>query len=281
MTTTDWYWQRRQNPFRLRLEAEPAYMVGIDIPWPPLAEIIGAAGADAAFIDMEHTTLGFEDVENLIIACDAARISSIVRTPGLDGSAAARVLDSGAHAIVFPDIRTRADAELATAASKYPPLGRRPWGGAHTRYVMWEGVLASRALQESDPGRRGVYSREFVETANSFVLTIILIESPEGVENVDEILTVPGINGVWFGWADYSANVDFELDRCVAAADRVYDACRRRGIGMCLAVDQATAYPWYPGCFYFVGLDTLILSGALRTTITDAKKRVEDARDSA
>src|ERR1700735_2418763 len=112
MNDTSWYWQRRRFGFRERLQSgEPAYLVGVDVPWTPLAEIVGSTGADAAFIDMEHTTLSLTDVENLIIACDAAGISALVRPAGLDVAAASRALDSGAHGVIFPDIRTRAQAE--------------------------------------------------------------------------------------------------------------------------------------------------------------------------
>jgi 4-hydroxy-2-oxoheptanedioate aldolase len=276
---SEWYWQRRANPFKERLDAgEPAFIVGVDIAWTPLAEIVGSAGADAAFIDMEHTTLSLTDVENLIVACDAAGISSLVRSAGLDTRAVAHALDSGAHGIIYPNVRTREEAERGVAATKYPPAGTRPWGGAHSRSVMWEGVLASRALQETDPQKRGIYTAEFVEHANSSVHTTILIESPEGVANLPEIVEVPGIDAVWFGWADYSAHVAFDLTECTAAATAVYELCREAGIGMCLAVDSAESQPWYPGSFYLAGLDTLILSGAIRAAMAGARQRVEDAR---
>jgi 4-hydroxy-2-oxoheptanedioate aldolase len=279
MSGREWHWQRRRHPFRERLErSAPAFIVGVDIPWTPLAEIVGSTGADAAFIDMEHTTLSLTDVENLIVACDAAGISSLVRPAGHDTAAVSRALDSGAHGIVYPDVRTREEAERAIAATRYPPEGRRPWGGAHTRSVMWEGVLASKALQEEDPVARGVYSSEFVQRSNRAVHTTILIESPEGVANLPEMVLLPGIDAFWFGWADFSAHVDFDLARCTVAASTVYETCRAAGIGMCLALDQAEAQPFYPGCFYLAGLDTLVLAGALRAGVAGARERVEQAR---
>jgi 2-keto-3-deoxy-L-rhamnonate aldolase RhmA len=256
-------------------------MVGIDIAWTPLVEIVGAAGADAAFIDMEHTTLSLEDVENLIVGCDAAGIASLVRVAGLDLSSASRALDSGANGVMYPDIRDADSARRAVAAAKYPPEGRRPWGGAHTRSVMWEGVLATRALTETDPARRGIYSPDFVEFANGQSFVVILIESPEGVANLEEILDVEGIDAIWFGMADYSAQADFDLDACLSASQKVYDTCRARGIGMVLGLDQLESQPWYPGCFFLAGLDTLILSGAIRSAVAGAKQRVDERRRTA
>jgi 2-keto-3-deoxy-L-rhamnonate aldolase RhmA len=273
------YWRKRRNRLQERLAAnEPGFMVGLDIAWTPLVEIVGAAGADAAFIDMEHTTLSLEDVENLIVGCEAAGIASIVRVAGLDLSSASRALDSGANGVMYPDIRDADSARRAVAAAKYPPAGRRPWGGAHTRSVMWEGVLATRALTETDPALRGIYSPEFVAFANGQSLVVILIESPDGVANLDEILDVDGIDAVWFGMADYSAQAGFDLDKCISAGQTVYDACRARGIGMVLALDQLETQPWYPGCFFLAGLDTLILSGAIRSAVANARQRVEERR---
>ena len=281
-TSVDWHWQRRRNPFRERLaEGEPGFIVGVDIPWTPLSEIVASAGADAAFIDMEHTTLSQTEVENAIVACDAAGISSLVRPGGIDTRAVARALDSGAHGIIYPDVRTVSEAEEGVAAAKYAPQGRRPWGGAHTRRVMWEGILASRALQETDPAKRGVYSDEFVERANSDVHITVLIENPEGVRNIEEIVKVPGIDAFWFGWADYAAYADFDLAECQRASQVVYDTCKAAGIPLCMGLDEAESKPWYPGCFYLAGLDTLVLAGALRTSVGNAKDRVAAAREKA
>jgi 2-keto-3-deoxy-L-rhamnonate aldolase RhmA len=282
MSDRSWYWQRRRNVFKDRLDAEePAFMVGVDVAWTPLPEVVASAGADAAFVDMEHTTLSLSEVENLIVACDAAGISALVRCPGLDTTVVSRALDSGAHGIIFPDIRSREQAQVAVSCTRYPPEGTRPWGGAHTRSVMWEGVLASKALQEEDVSARGVYSDEYVERSNRNIHTTILIESPEGVRNLPAMLKVPGIDAFWFGWADYSAHVGFDLQKCVEAATSVYERCRAAGVGMCLALDQAEAQPFYPGCFYLAGLDTLVLAGALRSAVAGARTRVDAARTKA
>jgi 4-hydroxy-2-oxoheptanedioate aldolase len=146
---------------------------------------------------------------------------------------------------------------------------------------MWEGVLASRALQDQDPARRGVYSGQFVEHANRSVHLTILIESPEGVANLAEMVKIPGIDAFWFGWADYSAHVGFDLERCTEAASRVYETCRSAGVGMCLALDQAASQPFYPGCFYLAGLDTLVLSQALRASVASARQRIAEVRQRA
>src|SRR5262245_8586393 len=122
--------------------------VWINVPWQPLVEIFGSCGLDAALIDMEHTSMDFADVENLIIAAEAAGVTPLVRPPAIDTHAVNRLLDAGALGIVFADVRTAEDAELAASCTKYPPAGRRGWGGSHTRYAMWEGQPASVAIRE-------------------------------------------------------------------------------------------------------------------------------------
>lgn len=277
--TTQFVWQRRRNRFKEMIKAgETGLAMWIDVPWPPLVEILGSCGGDCALIDMEHTTASFEEIENLIIACEAAGVTPIFRPAGLDPKAVGRALDSGAQGIIFPDIRTRAEAELAVASTRYPPAGQRGWGGSHTRYAMWEGLSAAAALRESDPQRRGVYSSEYVAKANSDVLVFMIIESVDGMANLEEILDVPGIDAVSFGWADYSAQVGFDLARCEAEADRLYDACRAREIGTSLSVGQAGKHEYYPGCYYIAGVDTLVISGAFRQLIGNARRSIDETR---
>ncbi|MHB8393793.1 MAG: HpcH/HpaI aldolase family protein [Candidatus Dormibacteria bacterium] len=250
----------------------------LNVPWPPLAEIFGSCGLDAALIDMEHTTNDFAQIESLIIACECAGVTPLVRPAALDTHAVNRLLDAGAQGIIFADIRTRGEAELAAACTKYPPAGRRGWGGSHTRYAMWEGLPAAAALRETTVEGRGVYSGEYVQKANDDVLTFLIVESPEGVANIDAIASVKGIDAISFGWADFSVQSDFRMEEIEAAADRVYAACRSRGVGTSLSVGQAGNSEYFPGCYFIAGIDTLIISGAIRTILTDARRTVEAAR---
>lgn len=270
-------WQGRENSFKRKLlEGSNPTAVWVNIPWPPLVEIFGSCGLDAALIDMEHTSNDFGEVESLIIAAECAGVTPLVRPTELNTHAVNRLLDAGAMGIVFADIRTVEEAELAASCTKYPPTGIRGWGGSHTRYAMWEGLPASVAIRETSVEGRGVYSSEYVEKANSDVLTVLLVETPEGVENVEAIAAVPGIDAVMFGWADYSAQTGFDADAATAAAERVYEACTQNGIGTSLSVAEAGRAADIPGSFFTCGIDTLILSGAVRRVMDDARARIDD-----
>ena len=273
-------WQRRRNGFQEKLEAgDRPTAIWLNIPWAPLAEIFGSCGVDAALIDMEHTSNDFGDIESLIIACDAAGVTPIVRPPSLDTHVVNRLLDAGAQGIIFADIRTRAEAEFAASCTKYPPLGRRGWGGSHTRYAMWEGLPATAAMKEVTAEGRGVYSEEYVQKANSSILTYLIVESPEGVGNIDDIASVPGIDAVSFGWADYSVQSGFNLGVVEEAANKVYQSCKRHGIGTSLSVGQAGNSEYFPGCYFICGIDTLIISGAIRQTLVDARMKISVSRN--
>ena len=90
---------------------------------PQVVEIIGLAGFDAAFIDMEHTTFDLTLVEEMIRAADLAGVTSIVRIPGNDSSLILRLLDAGAEGIIIPHVEGLEGAKQAVDAVRYPPLG--------------------------------------------------------------------------------------------------------------------------------------------------------------
>jgi 2-keto-3-deoxy-L-rhamnonate aldolase RhmA len=92
---------------------------------PQIVEIIGLAGFDAAFIDMEHTTYDLHDVQLAVIAAERVAITPIVRTPGFDPAFILRLLDMGVQGIQVPHVSSAETAREAIKAVRYPPLGER------------------------------------------------------------------------------------------------------------------------------------------------------------
>src|SRR5258708_24944250 len=92
---------------------------------PQIVEIIGLAGFDAAFIDMEHTSFDLQDVQLAVMAAERVGIPPIVRTPGFDPAFILRLLDMGVQGIQVPHIGDAAAARAAVKAVRYPPLGDR------------------------------------------------------------------------------------------------------------------------------------------------------------
>lgn len=167
-----------------------AFGTYVSIADPKIVELIGVAGFDAAFIDMEHTTFSLEQVENMIRACEVTGITSIIRTPGNDPHLMLRLLDAGAQGIQVPHVRNRKEAIQVRDASRYAPLGTRG------------------ALSTSRAAKYGAVSwRNHTETSNENILLSLMIEDKEGLEHLEDIASVDGIDLIAMGPSDLSESL--------------------------------------------------------------------------
>jgi 4-hydroxy-2-oxoheptanedioate aldolase len=266
-------WEARRNPLKEAMQrGGPAIAMWTTSPWAAVPEILGVAGIDGVLLDLEHVSHGVSELELLITAADAAGISAIVRPPDTEPSLVSRILDAGAHGIVFPRVEDAAGAELAVRCTRYPPRGQRGWGGAHTRYAKWQGGYARDRFNgtSTDPG---VYTSEYVARADEGSLVVLLIESVRGVANAQAICAVEGVDAVIFGWGDYAVEVGFDRDRAREAAEVVAAAARAAGVGLGVSPGD----PCYPGCFTIAGIDTLLMSAALSDAVTAARAAADGA----
>jgi 4-hydroxy-2-oxoheptanedioate aldolase len=197
---------------------------------PEVIDILGGSGFAFTIIDTEHGHFGLETAENLVRACDAAGLVPIVRTPANEGYMITKALDIGAAAVLIPRISTAAEAERAVGAGRYGPQGSRgacPCIRAGNHYVRdWRRFAAAA----NDPGGAGI---------------IALIETPEGVEAIDAILAVPGLQAVLPGPFDLSVTMGLDGDtghpRIIDALERVAAASLRHMIPMILPLFQPEA----------------------------------------
>jgi 2-keto-3-deoxy-L-rhamnonate aldolase RhmA len=213
---------------------------------PQVAEIISDSGFDWVLIDMEHSALSLESVQNAIqIMGD--KILKIVRVPGNDELWIKRVLDTGCDGILVPMVNSAAEALKVIQYSKYPLMGRRSVG-------------LSRA-HSFGPG-----FSEYVENANRDLVIMIQIEHKEGVKNIDEILKVKGIDSVFIGPYDLSASMgltgQLEHPDVKAAIQLIKEKCRKAGLPY--GIFGMTAKSLIPevsdGCtFILCGVDAAIL----------------------
>lgn len=155
---------------------------------PSIAEILAMAGYDWVVIETEHTAIDVSEVFRLIIAIEQRGAVPLVRLAWNDPIQAKAVLDSGAAGIIVPMVNTKAEAELAVKMTKYPPLGIR-------------GVGLARAQGY------GVNFDSYVKNANEDSLLIVQIEHKDAVANIEEILSVPGIDGTFIGPYDLSMSL--------------------------------------------------------------------------
>jgi 4-hydroxy-2-oxoheptanedioate aldolase len=152
-----------------------------------VVELIAQAGFDAAFIDLEHVALDFAQVQTLVLACERAGITPLVRTPGLDSGIILRLLDMGVPAIQVPHIASADAARQAVQAVRYPPLGER-------------GLMAnSRAAAYGS-----IPLQQHMERSNEEVLLAVMVEDLAAVEQIEAIAATPGVDLVAIGPSDLS-----------------------------------------------------------------------------
>ncbi len=211
---------------------------------PGMGRIVKEAGCDLVFVDMEHSGFSFETVKMLLRGIHDAGLASIVRPPSKDYADMARACDVGAQALMPPMMNNAEEARRAVACVRYPPAGIRgaAFGMAHDDYA---------------PGP----VPEKLVTANRRTSVVALIETREGVENVDEIAAVDGVSGLFIGHFDLSLGmgipVEFDHPDFVAARDRVIGAAKRH----CKALGRLVTSPEEGAELYRLGFDVLLYSG--------------------
>ncbi len=140
---------------------------------PALVEIIGLAGFDAAFIDMEHSAFDFKLVEEMARACDVVGISSLARVPDNNPKTILRILDMGVQGIQVPHIKNSDDALAVVRAVRYAPLGERGMGGS-TRATRYGAVPLN----------------EHIVTYNSEIILAVMVEDMEAIRQLEDIATI-------------------------------------------------------------------------------------------
>jgi len=194
---------------------EPTYGAWLAIPSPLVAEAAAMAGFDYVCIDMQHGVADYQVAITMLAAMRGADSTPIVRVPWLEPGIIGRVLDAGALGVVIPMVNSRAEAEAAVAACRYAPAGARSFG----------------------PIRAGMaYGPSYFAEANAEIACIPMIETRQAVEQVDDILSVPGIDAAYVGPADLSItyglppgvdNPGTVFDEAIAT---IVDSCNRHGV---------------------------------------------------
>ncbi len=182
-----------------------------------IADALARESFDAVTLDMQHGGVDFVGATRTIVAVALAGKPTIVRVPVGDFACASRLVDAGAAAVIAPMINGADDARRFAEFMKFPPLGRRSWG-----------PRAALALS-------GLIGPAYFHSANATTLAIAMIETREALGALDEILTTPGIDGVFVGPSDLSialsggAAVDPHGAEVEAALSRVVDRARAHG----------------------------------------------------
>jgi staphyloferrin B biosynthesis citrate synthase len=210
----------RANPVRAALgRGECVYGLFCALASPALVEMVGCAGYDFAILDTEHTGVDPQQLEDMIRAAEAVGLTAFVRVAEGDPGAVLRALDAGALGVVVPHVRSADDARAAVRAARYAPEGTRSLNGGR------------------GPGFGLLDLPDYVRRANAEVMVVVMIEDREGVEAIEEILAVPGVDLVLEGAADLSASYGVPWQtrhpEVRAAIDHVAGRCADAGVTFC------------------------------------------------
>ena len=206
------------NPARARLEAgEVSIGIGLRISRTvDIAKAMKTAGFDWLFIDLEHSAMSIDTASQISVAALDAGITPLVRVPWMEHWVATRVLDNGALGIVMPHVDTAEQAREVVDRLKYPPIGHRSVAGG----------AAVFDFEKVDVG-------ESIAAINASTLVTVMIETPLGVENADEIAAVDGVDVLLIGTGDLTAEMGIPgqpgHERVLAAYESVIAACHKHG----------------------------------------------------
>jgi 4-hydroxy-2-oxoheptanedioate aldolase len=180
-----------------------------------IAEVMAHAGFDWICADLQHGLTDYNDLKAMLPAISTTDVTPIVRVAGNHSDQIMKVLDAGAMGVIVPLVNTRAEAEAAVGACLYPPLGYRSFG----------------------PIRAALYGGQgYAAEANGEIACIVMIETKQAVENVEEIVTTPHLGGVYIGPNDLALSLglpargDVDEPSHMKAVETVLAACKRHGV---------------------------------------------------
>lgn len=152
------------------------------------AELMAHQGFESLTVDMQHGVVGYEAAVGMLQAISTTDAVPLVRVPWREAGIIMRMLDAGAYGIICPMVNSRAEAEELVSFCRYPPMGQRSFG----------------------PVRAALYGgADYHEHANEEVLVFAMIETRKALDNLDAILSVPGLDGVYVGPSDLALSLGF------------------------------------------------------------------------
>jgi 4-hydroxy-2-oxoheptanedioate aldolase len=232
---------------------------------PFVAEIMAAQGYDSLTIDLQHGFVGYESATSMLQAMRASPVTPMVRVPWLDPADIMKALDAGAYGIICPMVNTRQEAERLVSYVRYPPHGVRSFGPTR---VLFSAVA------------------DYGQHADREVLCFAMIETAEAYANLDEIVTTPGLDGVYIGPADltlglfgrkYPTGFDREEPEMIEAIQTILAKAHAAGIRACLhngTPDYAAKAVGWGFDLVTISNDVRILAGAAQASVARARSLI-------
>lgn len=229
---------------------------------PRAARAVADSGMDWVLFDTEHGPPSIETVDGLVRAISGAEAIPLIRVVWNDINAIKRALDTGAFGVIVPWVSSKEEAENAVTFCRYPPEGLR-------------GCAPGRAA-----AAWGVSTQEYLDSANDEVLIAVQVETEKAVENIEEIVTVEGVDATFIGPSDLSASMGYRgkafHPEVVKAMDKVLEACKASNVAPGIAygrgVDHLNRLIEQGFRFIGIGSDTGLLSTGCKEHLKKIKR---------
>lgn len=249
-----------KNYVKEKLRAgKPSVGTWIEMNNPDVSEQLSVLGFDWLVFDVEHGLFTMPDVQRMMQSMSVnSNCLPLVRVPINEPVYFKWALDMGAYGVVVPWVNTKEDALKAVRASKYPPQGIRGCGPRR----------ASRYYSEVG---------DYVKKANEDVLVVVMIESQQAVDNIEEILSVKGVDATFIGPDDLSLNLGIfqqkQNPQFKSALNKVLDACRKHGVAPGMHCGDANINDAIAQGFQFCALndDDTFLTIGVNTCLKNVK----------
>jgi 2-dehydro-3-deoxyglucarate aldolase len=234
----------------------------ITIGHPAVIDIMASAGFEWLVVDIEHTSIDLTTAHNLIATIQANEMKALVRVSKNEEVIIKRILDMGADGIIVPMVKSQADALEAIDHAKYPPVGKR-------------GVGLFRAQ------KYGLGFDEYKKWVNDELIIIAQIEHYEAVDNIEEIITTDGIDGIIIGPYDLSGSLgypgEYDRDDVKESIAKVLRVCKEQNIPSGFHVIESDPNKLNErieqGCtFLAYSLDFFFLGDSARDGMTKVKR---------
>lgn len=246
----------RTNPVKEKLLLnKPVFgTFGWEFLVPGLPQMVKAAGAEFLLLDMEHAGTSYETIKDQVAFCRGIDLVPMARVPANQYHYISRALDLGVMGIMAPMVGSAEEAAHIVSCTRYPPQGRR---GAAFGFA-------------SDDYQGGSVADK-IKIANARTLVMALIETEEGIRNVDAIAAVPGVDVLWLGHFDLTnflgIPAQFDHPKYVDAINRMVAAAKKHNkVLACMTADDTWSREYWDKGFrlFAMGVDSMLLQGALR-----------------
>ena len=196
-------------------EGKPAVGGWLSMPGCFVAECMASTTLDWLCIDMQHGCIDYSDAVTMLTAISTTQVTPFVRVPWNEPAMIMKVLDAGAYGVIVPMVSNRAEAERAVAACRYPPVGMRSNGP--NRALLYGGA-------------------DYQRGADREMACVVMIETAEGIQKMEEIISTPGVDAVYIGPTDLALALglapvmDNDEPLHVATVNKILAACQRHNV---------------------------------------------------